>query len=197
MHIIMKIPLLTTRFDSNTWLENSMYRERNGIQGCIYGSATKMKGTIPLNVIVFVIAMNNSSNKIEGISLVRNIAHLDKYYKIYSSGTYNRYVYKSKYHIERENLCPDLLNIIDQICFKGKTHLKRGIGFTSIPEKLQRTSTYDLEPMIKEIFLNKFGNHIIESNNLETETETETSTSEETEYMNRKQEHQEQIMRET
>ena len=47
--------------------------------------------------------------------------------------------------------------------------------------------------MIKEIFLKKFGNHIIESNNLETET----STSEETEYMNRKQEHQEQIMRET
>ena len=187
----MKIPVLTTRFDSNTWLENSMYRERNGIQGCIYGSATKMKGTIPLNVIVFVIAMNNSSNKIEGISLVRNIAHFDKYYRIYSSGTYNRYIYKSNYHIERDNLYPDLLNIIDQICFKGKTHLKRGIGFTSIPEKLQRTSTYDLEPMIKEIFLKKFGNHIIESNNLEPGNEPGTEAEAQAEYMNRKQEHQE------
>jgi hypothetical protein len=158
----MQIPVLTTRFDSNTWLENSCYKERNGIQGCIYGSATKIKEKIPLNEIVFVVEMNNSTNKIEGISLVRNIVHFDKYYKIYSSGTYNRFIYKSNYRIDRANLEQEFIDLIDKICFKGKTHLKRGIGFTSIPEKMIKTSTYDLEPMIKAQFLKKFGNHIIE-----------------------------------
>jgi len=157
----MDIPVLTTRFDKNTWLENLNYKERNQIDGCIYVSETKMKSTIPLNNIVFVVEMNNSTNKIEGISLLRNISHFDKYYKIYSSGTYNRYIYKSNYRIDRIELNQELLLIIDKLCFKGSTHLKRGIGFTTIPEKLRKTASYDLELMIKDEFLKKFGNTFI------------------------------------
>jgi hypothetical protein len=41
--------------------------------------------------IVFVVEMNNDSNTIEGIGLVRNRAYLDKYYNIYSIGYNNKY----------------------------------------------------------------------------------------------------------
>jgi len=155
----MQIPTLTTRFNEKTWQENSAYREKNKINGCIYGSATKMKFTIPLNEVVFIIEMNNSTNNIEGISLVRNVLHFDKYYKIYDAGTYNRYVYKSEYRIDRLLLDPYLVEILDNICFKGKTHLKRGIGFTSIPEKLKRnveSDVFNIEKCIRKEFKEKF-----------------------------------------
>jgi hypothetical protein len=160
----MQIPLLTTRFNNATWQENCSYKERNGIQGCIYGSATKIKETIPLNSIIYIIEMNNSLNKIEGIGLVRNISHFDKYYKIYSAGTYNRYIYMSNYRIDRSNLDKELLQILDNICFKGKTHLKRGIGFTSIMKRSINTnceSGVDINSIIKESFLKKYGKDLI------------------------------------
>ena len=160
----MVIHLLTTRFDNNTWQENCYYREKNGMGGCIYGSATKIKEKIPLGDLVFIIEMNNSTNQILGIGLCRNMIHLDKYYKIYSSGTYNRYTYKSEYRLDRlyPSLDPDLIAILEKICFKGKTHLKRGIGFTSIPEALKRGLDYDLEKAIRDAFLKNFGNYVIE-----------------------------------
>lgn len=162
----MQIPLLTTRFNNATWQENCAYKERNQINGCIYGSATKIKETIPLNNLVYIIEMNNSLNKIEGIGLVRNIAHFDKYYKIYSAGTYNRYIYKSNYRIDRANLDKELVKILDNICFKGKTHLKRGIGFTSIMKRSINTNLImnmdmDIDAIIKESFLKKYGKDVI------------------------------------
>jgi hypothetical protein len=155
----MQIPLLTTRFNNDTWQENYDYRERNGIKGCIYGSATQIKCSIPINALVFIIEMNNSTNHIEGVSLVRNFAHFDKYYKIYSSGTYNRYTYKSEYRIESIHLDSKMVEILENICFKGKSHLKRGIGFTAIPEKLKRNAELtgiNIEKSIKEEFHKRF-----------------------------------------
>ncbi len=161
----MQIQILTTRFNNDTWIENCDYKERNGIKGCIYGSATKIKWAIPLNILVFIIEMNNSTNHIEGIGLVRNFTHFDKYYKIYDSGTYNRYVYKSDYRIDRSCLQVELVETLEKICFKGKTHLKRGIGFTSIPEKLKRnieSCEFDIEKCIKTEFIEKFGKSTLE-----------------------------------
>ena len=169
--LFMQIQLLTTRFNDTTWKQNYDYKERNGIKGCIYGSATKIKDAIPLNNLVFIIEMNNSSNKIEGIGLIFNIVHFDKYYKIYESGTYNRYIYKSNYRIDRSNLQFDLLESLENICFKGKTHLKRGIGFTSIPEKLKRSLNYDINSLLKNEFIKNFGKDIVESNDKTQETQ--------------------------
>jgi hypothetical protein len=157
----MQIPLLTTRFDNFTWDENCSYREKYKMKGCLYGSATRMKCTIPLNNLVFVIEMNNSKNRVEGISLVRNFTHFDRYYKIYDSGTYNRFVYKSDYRIDRESLNFQIIEILDNILFKGKTHLKRGIGFTSIPQKLLKNeilcNNINIEKAIISDFQEKFG----------------------------------------
>jgi hypothetical protein len=87
---------------------------------------------------------------------------LDKYYKIYQDGNYNRYIYKSDYHIDREQLLimnEDLVRIFDYILFKEKTHLKRGSGFTSIPEKLLThpiCEKRDIIRTLKNIFIDYF-----------------------------------------
>lgn len=134
----MHIYLVSTRFNDVTWEENLNYRQKHDIK-CIYGTPLEFSPQIDVDANVFVIEMNNTKNKIEGIGLIKNRPCLDKYYKIYQEGNYNRYVYKSKYHLNREQLLNSnevLVQIFDYILFKQKTHLKRGSGFTTIPEKL-------------------------------------------------------------
>lgn len=152
MQIDLNTPILTTRFNNHTWNENCEYRMKHSI-GCIYASTRKIKEKIPLNDYVFVIEMNNSKNKIEGIGLVRNFAHFDKYYKIYEDKNYDIYVYKSKYRVDRCEIDEDVLKIIDYLLFKEKTHSKRGTGFTSFPEKLFEHSICRGFDLKKELFI--------------------------------------------
>ena len=134
----MSIYLVSTRFNDETWEENFNYRLNNKIK-CIYGAPLEFSPHICIDASIFVVEMNNTKNIIEGIGLVRNRPCIDKYYKIYKEGNYNRYVYKSNYHLNRDQLLllnNNLVGIFDYILFKGKTHLKRGSGFTTISKKL-------------------------------------------------------------
>lgn len=128
--------MVTTRFNIETWEENCKYRDRFKEIACIYGPSRKMSEKIELNSLVFVIEMNNSINRIEGIGLIRNRVQFDKKYCVYHSGNFNRYTYKSKYRLDREKIDTELIEMFDYILFKEKTHLKRGCGFTMIPQKL-------------------------------------------------------------
>ena len=132
--------LLSSRFNSLTWEENQMFREKNKLQ-CIYGSPFKISQKVQIDEDVFIVEMNNSLNRIEGIGLIKNTLRLDKYIKLYDTHNFNRYVYKGTKHINREKLMKEnkeLVDILDKILFKGKTHLKRGSGITCIPDKLLR-----------------------------------------------------------
>lgn len=154
--------LVTTRFNQLTWDENCRYRTHHKINGCIYGSPNTMSPKIIQETIVFVVEMNNDLNRIEGIGLVRNITHSDKYYSIYKGGNYNRYTYKGDYRMDRENLIRinnELVIILDYILFKEKTHLKRGAGFTSFPDKLYKHKKCEhihLKDEIRKAFLTMF-----------------------------------------
>lgn len=145
--------LVSTRFNNLTWNENKEYREKNDYK-CIYGSPQEFSPKIEMNSVIFVVEMNNSINKIEGIGLVRNCIYKDKYYKIYSEGNYNRYIYKSNYHLSREEIFrhnQTIVYILEHILFKGKTHLKRGCGFTTVPKKLLESEICDNINIIEEI----------------------------------------------
>jgi len=158
----MSVYLVSTRFSDETWEENMNYRVKHDIK-CIYGTPMEFSPQICVDANVFVVEMNNTKNKIEGIGLVKNRPSLDKYYKIYHEGNYNRYIYKSNYHLSRDQLLvlnDNLVGIFDYILFKEKTHLKRGSGFTTISEKLiNRHSMCDNMNMIrilKNIFIEYF-----------------------------------------
>ena len=153
--------IVTTRFNNETWQKNCENRIKRG-HACIYASPHELSPKIDLDSPVFVIEMNNSINKIEGIGLIKNKFQTDKYYKIQNDQNYNRYIYFGHYHIERtiiENYNPFLVYILDQILFKGYTHSKRGAGFTTIPEKvltLDICEGTNFKKEIKEIFVNHF-----------------------------------------
>jgi hypothetical protein len=152
------ISIVTTRYNNDTWEESVYYRNKYKIP-CIYGSPLEMSPRICLDSSVFVIEMNNTKNRIEGIGLIKNKSYMDRYYKIYQEGNYNRYIYKSNYHIFRDQLMEHnekMVKILDYILFKEKTHLKRGSGFTTIPEKILKLpicENIDLKKELKEIFI--------------------------------------------
>ena len=153
---------VTTRFTDETWEENNEYRLKIKLNGCIYGSPQEMSPKIFLDSIVFVVEMNNKQNKIIGIGLIKNKPLVDKYYKIYKDCNYNRYIYQSKYYVERDVLSrhnEQLVKSLDHILFKEKTHLKRGCGFTTIPEKLMKhpiCNNMDIKKEIISIFIRIF-----------------------------------------
>ena len=160
------ISIVTTRFDEYTWSENMIFKERNNYLGCVYGSPQKMSPKILEDSLVFVVEMNNTLNRIEGIGLIRNTVRLDKYFKVYETGNFNRYVFRGKYRIDREQLLhfnEPLVLALDYILFKEKTHLKRGSGFTTIPEKLlnhKKCENLNIRLTIRSLFLRLFENCI-------------------------------------
>ena len=136
---------MVTRFDNKTFLENSRWRENNNYKGCIYNSPTLINTNIPLLCELFIIEMNNSLNEIIAIGKIINKINLNQKFKIYEENNYNRYTYKGKYRINREDI--KYLNIeeLENILFKGKGHLKRGQGITAVPIKLEKKILNDIK----------------------------------------------------
>jgi hypothetical protein len=148
--------LLTSRFNSSTWHENEKYRNKNGKLGCIYCSPEPVSIKIPSDSIMFVLEMNNETNKIMGIGMVRNHSTSGKY-NVYENGNYNRYVYAGKHRISRTDMNEEeveIMELFDHLCFTGNRHMKRGQGLKSFPiDILFRCSKLlDLVNYITEMF---------------------------------------------
>ena len=162
--------LSTTRFSEITWQENCAYRKKHNLSGPIYCAPMKMRENIPIDTLIFVIEMKNldrkkktdSGGQIEGIGLIKNrfIPTEERYkYAVYEEGNYERYIYKGSYRIDRnilQNYNLKLVEILDDILFNGKTHLKRGNGFMRVPDKLVKDLDIDILGEIKQIFLKHF-----------------------------------------
>lgn len=159
--------IASTRFNNSTLAENLEYRIKTN-NACIYCSPQRMSPKIKTDSLVFIVEMNNELNQIEGIGLIKNTIQHDKYFKVYQDCNFNRYVFKGKYRINREELIrynSKMVEILDNILFKGKTHLKRGSGITTITDKLlknERCEKLDIKSIIKEIFINNFNTENIE-----------------------------------
>jgi hypothetical protein len=152
----LKRYILTSRFNNSTWLENKTYRERNSQIGCVYAAPLMISGEIPIDSIVFMLEMNNDTNKIMGIGMIKNHPN-SKQLNIYKNQNYTRVVYTGKYRIDRSEMTEDELVIMmafDTLCFTGNHHMKRGQGLLSFPvEMLCRCSKIlDLVDFITNMF---------------------------------------------
>ena len=131
------LTVVTGRYNNETWDASVRYREKKNF-ACIYAPPTKLSDNIDINSPVFVVEMNNSKNKIMGIGLIKNKLVTDKVYKVQEDSNCNRYIYIGEYHISREiinSYNSFLIDVLDEILFKGYTHSKRGAGLTKLPEK--------------------------------------------------------------
>lgn len=156
--------LATTRFNNKTLDENRKFKEKNKIQGVVYGSPMKINEKYPLGCFMFVVEMNNDTNEILGISIIKNFMLFDddEKYNIYGDGNFNRYIYRGKLFLERNDILkknPLLVSILENILFKGKSHLKRIAGIAVIREKLlcdKRCLGLNLIAEIKKLYKEYF-----------------------------------------
>ena len=175
--------LASTRFNSKTYQENIDYRNKSGIQ-VIYGSSFKIRDIYSAGSLIFVAEMNNETNKIEGIGLIKNLLVSDKKYRIHDDTYYNRYIYRGNYWLSRKQLDelePDIIEILDNILFKGKSHMKRRSGITVITKKIFTNWVYELDDLktkVKNAFLNHFKYKI----NFDTEELSKEESNEEKEF---------------
>ena len=147
----------TTRFNYKTYEENENYRSRISHNGSIYGTPMKMKDKIPLESHVYVIEMNNSTNKIEGIGLVCNRLVLDKNHRIYTDMDYNRYIYQGKKRLPVINITDEynkrVIFVLEKLLFKGERHCKRAQGITVLPDWiLHNRYGFDFTKCISQLF---------------------------------------------
>jgi hypothetical protein len=135
----IKHTLATTRFNELTWQENASMRSKNPTIKCVYGTPCLISAKIPVDSNLFVLEMNNDSDKIMGVGLIRNHPIAGKY-AVYSKGNYNRYVYAGKMRIGREDMDREeleILKLMEALCFRGINHCKRGQGIQAFSMKLQ------------------------------------------------------------
>jgi hypothetical protein len=154
--LTLKHTLATTRFTNSTWEENCRFREINPIVKCAYSSPVPMSAQIPLETLVFVLEMNNDTNRIMGIGLVKNRPVFEKYV-IYKVNNYNRFFYFGKWRIGVEDMTryeQEVLKIYEDLCFSGPRHMKRGHGITTFPASVLYTcsSTIHLIEHIRNMF---------------------------------------------
>lgn len=164
--------LACTRFNNLTYGENIDYRNKTG-EIVIYGCTLKIRDIYPVGSLLFIAEMNNEKNRIEGIGLIKNLLVHDRRHKIYDNNEYNRYIYRGKYWLSRDKINefdPEILEIFDNILFKGKSHLKCRMGITALTERIFVHWAYDLCTLkckVNDLFQHNF------KNNVQTELEVE------------------------
>ena len=129
--------LAVTHFNNLTYSENERWRKNKEYDGCIYNSPVKINEHIPLYSSIYVIEMNNETNKIIGIGLIKNRIY-PKRCKIYSDNNYNRYTYLGKKWIDCSSIDNKTLEHLEQRIFKGKNHLKRSQGIVLVPKDVEK-----------------------------------------------------------
>ena len=152
--------LSVTRFNNETFKQYRDFHEKNKVPGCVYNvpRLIKSKGLRP-NQVMYVLEMNNSENKIMGIGRIRNLMNdcRSKTYKIYDNYNYNRYTYIGQKRIKIEKLEDEdqrIIRDLEDYCFKGKGHLKRGDGIQLAPYKewIKKGCILDNINYFKELF---------------------------------------------
>jgi len=147
--------LASARFNQKTYREREEFMRRNNIE-CIYGTQLKIKPKVAANQLLLVVEMNNETNQVMGIGLIRNMICDPQ--DIYEDPNYNRYTYMGKYRVSREQMeeyDKKMVEIFDLILFKGYTHIKRHSGITIIPPALltcERVENIDLTKKVKSMF---------------------------------------------
>jgi len=124
--------ICVTRFNNKTWDELNIYKRTNNINNFVYNSPSRLKDQVGINYNFMLFEMNNDTNKIMGISVVKN-KPIMRAHEIYSDNNYNRFTFESIYRIDSSELSEiekEKVETIEKMVFKGKTHLKRGSGIT-------------------------------------------------------------------
>ena len=158
--------IAVTRSNEETFKKISTFNKEKDDNVWIYNSPVPLKSVYDKDDTFIVLEMNNNQNKIMGISIVPNIYECQKY-NMYSDTNYNRYSYSSQFRIDcsvfTSEEIENVMNHLENICFKGKRHLKRGHGIQVLSNKnvslyLREHDDVSLLTPLQHMFMKRYGN---------------------------------------
>ena len=165
----MKSFLATTRFNNTTWSENQHFITNSPIDvldpkiKCVYPCSAILSGQLPLDSSIFVLEMNNETNLIEGIGLIRHKPPHFRKYHVYTQEKYNEYSYQGAHHIHRADITEEEMvywQQLEKYCFKGRRHQKRMTGIKLFPPDIlyehKMSSECDLVQIIATMFKTRY-----------------------------------------
>ena len=128
--------LFTSRFNDETYAENRKFCTKYK-KKCLYSNPHPLPPSVPADAIVYVIEMNNTKDKIVGIGKVQNRM---KYsiFNIYGEEFYNQNHFEGVDHISADQFdekYKPFMESLEQQCFFGRGHLKRGHRMLSFPDR--------------------------------------------------------------
>jgi hypothetical protein len=155
-----RVFLMTSRFNTQTRIENQRFREKNWAQGCLYCTPIEISQSIPFKAKLLVLEMDNDANQIFAIGMCANRSFSQKY-SVHETAPYNRYNYVGKTRIPRVDFSPleeAVFKALDQLCFYGNDHMKRGNGLKSFPTKLliNCQKVLDILEFLENMFIRRF-----------------------------------------
>jgi len=155
--------LMITIFTTETYQENKQYCQRENLK-CLYSSSVPISNTVEPGKKIFVLEADNTTNKIRGIGYIKNVAKTRAIYGGTDLQKHNGYVYVGRQHYcrdERQETMSEtlLFDVLEQLCFYGKSHLKRFQGIQRFPTKwihnlLKRD--YNIVEQIIQIFKQRY-----------------------------------------
>ena len=130
-----------TRYNNATWRERTAWLAANPEYKCIYKSPVAIKSNIPYESPLFVIEMNNDTNRIMGIGRIVNEIRADRSYRIYTDQNYNRYTYLGRQRLDRADIVRSrekarVIETLERMLFYGGRHAKRGQGIDELPVRI-------------------------------------------------------------
>ena len=148
-----------TRFNDTTYRENREWCRKNDYTGTIYGSPMRISEKISPDAELYVLEMNNSTNRIMGIGYIMPGRNTIKRAKIYRDNNYNRFIYNSSRRIDLENdyVSIKLIKLIislEKALFYGSRHCKRGQGIQLLPHWIRLSPVDLIRELIKKSFKN-------------------------------------------
>jgi hypothetical protein len=160
--------LCTTRFNNKTYAENKVGRSILKTE-CYYANPCTIKNV--KQRMMYVLELNVEENKIMGIGRVSNVLNGDVY-KIYEDESYNKRYFSGGYRIDVDELNAgekEFITAMEEICFRGRGHLKRGHRMLSFPKRIigqcLEHGGLDIVSEINKMFVRKYNNININNNN--------------------------------
>ena len=154
--------LFSIRYFDDQYRELYDWKNTNGYEKkAIYGCSIRIKEQVNINKFIYVIEMDNTNNRILGISRIKNRVWRDKIYNIHQHRRYNRIIYRGKYRIDCSDFMDEelyFIHILEDIMFYGKDHIKRGRGIQELPTFMQDIRDYKKYEVTEKINLKKYDN---------------------------------------
>jgi hypothetical protein len=166
--------IYTTRFTSDTYYQNMRHKQNIGWDGALYSTMLTFPANVP-DKLLFILDMNNTTNKIMGIGLVRNVLAQDQSPDLYLNPAFNNYIYKSAYYIPLAEIYGHgddvqydsewrkyIEDEFEKKLFYGKSHSKRGGSFMKFPHKFkQRKHLFFLVSLFVSMNTNNFVENVM------------------------------------